>query len=645
MGHVFKQRITRPLPTNAEVTTRRRRATAKELGKNPQQATVLETVATWRDRTGKKRTAIVVLAPDGSQRVKVESETYYAKYRDGDDLVQVVPTGCRDVRAARAKLAELLLTVERVKSKILTPADCRAIEHAGTPLGEHLQAYFDGLTVAGVSGRHLKDLRRLSGRLIADCGFQLLGDIEPEAVERWLLSRTREKMGARTRNTYLQSLVGFCNWCVESGRLRENPLKRIKKANEATDCRRQRRALSEPELRRLLFVARWRPLAEHGRLSKPGKAPDKATDEPAETEKRSNWHLQPLTFDDLPAALERARDRLRDNPAFIAELDRRGWERSLIYKFAVLTGLRRGEIESLTVGHLHLGEPTPFVRMAAADTKNRQAVEIPLRADLADDLRAWLEAKRIQQGEPVLSLRRPAELPASAVLFAVPQQLVKAFDRDLAAAGIPKVDDRGRTVDIHALRHSFGTLLSTSGVAPRTAQQAMRHSRIDLTMGVYTDPRLLDVAGAIDALPALSLSDRPDRESLRATGTDSTPQRSCRTVTPTVTPAGDFHVQKLSLADKTTGTADSASKKKTLQNRKICRVCSARSTGLEPATSGVTGRMTTPKNVGILGDFANCYPNCYPCDRCLMQLAGELSRLLTAEQLDRLRGLLGPLAE
>jgi len=37
------------------------------------------------------------------------------------------------------------------------------------------------------------------------------------------------------------------------------------------------------------------------------------------------------------------------------------------------------------------------------------------------------------------------------------------------------------------------------------AQAAMSHSSIDLTMQVYTDPRLLDVAGALGALPKHSL--------------------------------------------------------------------------------------------------------------------------------------------
>ena len=83
-------------------------------------------------------------------------------------------------------------------------------------------------------------------------------------------------------------------------------------------------------------------------------------------------------------------------------------------------------------------------------------------------------------------------------------------------------DERGRSIDVHALRTSFGTLLSKAGVAPRTAQAATRHSKIDLTMNVYTDPRLLDVSGAVESLPSLPLSGGPQTERIAAkvTGTD-----------------------------------------------------------------------------------------------------------------------------
>jgi len=94
--------------------------------------------------------------------------------------------------------------------------------------------------------------------------------------------------------------------------------------------------------------------------------------------------------------------------------------------------------------------------------------------------------------------------------------MARIFDRDLHAASIPKHDKCGRRVDVHALRHTFGTHLSKNGVTPRTAQAAMRHSSLDLTMNVYTDPSLLDVAGALEALPELSLDNTPLPEAARA---------------------------------------------------------------------------------------------------------------------------------
>jgi integrase len=195
----------------------------------------------------------------------------------------------------------------------------------------------------------------------------------------------------------------------------------------------------------------------------------------------------------LPAAIDRARQRLADNPALVAKLEARGRARALTYKALVLTGLRRGELASLTVGSLSLdpnaNNGPATITLEAGSAKNRRRSELPIRDDLADDLRAWL-ADRTEADGAVLSINAPRLAP-SEPLFDVPRQMVKTLDRDLAAAGIAKRDDRGRTLDVHALRHSFGSLLSAGGVAPRTAQAAMRHSSIDLTMNVYTDPRVL----------------------------------------------------------------------------------------------------------------------------------------------------------
>lgn len=138
MGSIYKKTVTRPLPTGAVVSTRRRRATLKELRREPDRQTITEHVATWRDRTGEKRTAVVFVAADGLQRVRIESETYYAKYRDGDGIIREFATGCRDKQAAQSKLSELETTADKVRAGSLTTGDLRIAEHNKTQTTKHI---------------------------------------------------------------------------------------------------------------------------------------------------------------------------------------------------------------------------------------------------------------------------------------------------------------------------------------------------------------------------------------------------------------------------------------------------------------------------------------------------------------------------
>src|SRR5262249_30241175 len=127
-----------------------------------------------------------------------------------------------------------------------------------------------------------------------------------------------------------------------------------------------------------------------------------------------------------------------------ARLERLGWERSLIYKTAILTGLRRGELAALEVRDLVLAGPRPCVALAGADTKNRLRADLPLRADLAQELNEWIEATGKNGCDKV---------------FRVPVELVKILKRDLKMAGIPYRDEYGRTFDVHALRHTTSTYM------------------------------------------------------------------------------------------------------------------------------------------------------------------------------------------
>jgi integrase len=509
MGAVFKKTATKPLPKGTTIIVR-----------NGQR------LAEWTDAKAKRRTAPVTVGENGTDRIVITARTYTAKYRDGSGFVQEVATGCRDEAAARSILGDLERRAELVRGKVLTTAEDAVTDHQATPLERHFEDYESHLVAMGTSSAYRANTLRQLRRLAANCGFNQLGDLDAAAVERWLATQTKARMAARTRNSYRADLVTFAKWCVENQRLITNPFLRLPTADQRVDQRRQRRSMTEVELVKLLEVARRRPLAEYGRLTTRKEAADVKR-------KRDTWKSTPLSFDDLDAATERATQRLEKNPALIDRLERLGRERELIYKTLVLTGLRKGELASLTVGQLHLQGSLPYAELAAADEKNRNGSQIALRDDLAADLASWVAELKQRDSDDAVSCEgqtclrmtgvpQSALLPASTPVFTIPDKLVKVFDRDLKLAGISKKDERGRTLDVHALRHSFGTLLSKGGVAPRTAQAAMRHSSIDLTMNVYTDPKLLDVQGALDTLPALPLgAEQKDTAGiLRATGTD-----------------------------------------------------------------------------------------------------------------------------
>ncbi len=513
MGTVYRQKTTRKLPADAEIVVRKG-----------------ERVARWIDSKGKSRSAKVTTGNDGADRIVTVAATFTAKYRDGNDKPRIIATGCRDRQSALGVLADLERRAERVRGKILTTPEDMMLDHQRIPTVEHLRDYLASLEAAGTTEVYRIDTERLAKRMIEDLGIRKLSDLSASAVERWLMDRQRENMAARTRNSYLQALSGMLNWCIERGRIAVNPLDKVQRADQVSDSRRKRRAMTTDELRRLLSVASLRPLAEYGRKT--------VTLPSHERNGRSSWRKAELTFDNIEAAADRARERLATNPEFIAELVLAGRERVMMYKALVMTGLRQGELASLTIGQCRVDESAPYIELHAKDEKNREGALIPLRDDLAADLRQWIEAKReLSGGAAVLSIdaeRDASKAFANQPLFNVPAKLVKILNRDLKAAGIAKHDERGRSLDVHALRHTFGTMLSAGGVAPRTAQAAMRHSKIDLTMNVYTDPKLLDVQGALDSLPALPLDGTASDHRQRATGTDGVQPSSL--VTPLVTP-------------------------------------------------------------------------------------------------------------
>ena len=457
MASVFKKTVTLPIPACAELVTLKGIPSAR-----------------WKSANGKLRVATVV-----NNRIRYRTDTYFAKFRDAEGRLVERSTGCRDKGAALAALHELTRREERVRSGVMTTAEARLADRAQDAIAVHLDDYVAALEARGSSPKHVRETRRVLNRVFEACGVARLADLDRSTLERHLNTRRQAGTSARTRNIDLTHAIAFGNWCVPA-RLAANPFAKLSKANEAADRRRTRRALSEAEVDRFLLAARERPLSEARAIR---RGPRKGT----------------FVADVRPEVVDR--------------LELLGRERALIYLVLVTTGLRRGELASLTVGSLRL-DPPASLELAAASAKNRTASTTPLRDDVAALLKDWLADKlartrreALKRGDPV-----PAALPLDTPVFRVPVELVKILDRDLRLAGIPKRDDRGQVVDVHALRKTFGTHLARAGVSLRVAQELMRHSDPKLTANLYTDPRLLDAGGAVDLLPAYG-RDKGDKAS------------------------------------------------------------------------------------------------------------------------------------
>ncbi len=277
--------------------------------------------------------------------------------------------------------------------------------------------------------------------------------------------RDEKGRSIQTCNHHLQAIKQFARWMVANGRAAESPLVHLHRQNVATDRRHVRRALSVEELNRL--------------LSATFNAPE--------------------------------------------QFGMSGGERAMLYRLAAETGLRAGELRSLTRASFALESDPPTVRVEAGYSKHRRADTLPLRHGTAAELRGFLASKF--SAAPAFS-----KMPG-------PDKTARLVRRDLALARklwieemktpaeraerersdfLTYRDHSGRVADFHSLRGTFITRLSQSGAHLPMAQSLARHCDPSLTANVYTHVTLGEQSKAIEWLPDLS---EPFRQPMQATGT------------------------------------------------------------------------------------------------------------------------------
>lgn len=370
----------------------------------------------------------------------------------GGNLVKLVAYHKGSGGQTDPALTRWLTGLERRMREKLVAIGLLDAERVGAhkPLADHLADFGQALTAKGNSSFHVEVVTARARKIIDGCGFKFYADISASkalAFLNELRTDTEKKRGisAQTFNFYLSAIKQFCKWMVKDRRAMESPVAHLDGLNVRTDRRHDRRALVVNELLTLLEAARSGP--------------------------------------DL--------------------FDMTGQERALLYRLAVETGLRAGELRSLTRASFALDGNAPTVTVQASYSKRRREDTLPLRPELAEALRAHLTT-----------------LMPTALAFRIPTDRHDAagmFKADLKAAGIAYRDDAGLVADFHCLRHTFITNLANGGVHPKVAQALARHSTITLTMDRYSHTLMSEQTDALDALPDLSAT---GRQAVRATGTE-----------------------------------------------------------------------------------------------------------------------------
>ena len=323
------------------------------------------------------------------------------------------------------------------------------------PLKDHLADWKKVQKASGITDRQAKLVYVRVNRIFDECGFRYWNDISASKLQGQIdcLQRTVRTsknevkiLGPAsdlTKQHFLRACKQFCKWVLQDGRANHNPLEYV---SRSATVQKERRALNEYEIKYLLRY-----------VSKTGQ----------------NFKIP-------------------------------GPERALLYRFAIETGLRRKEIASLTRGSFDFERGT--VTVAAKDSKNRKAATLPLRPTTTGKIKEHLRNK----------------LPAAPV-FQVPKcnaaMMIKTDLRKARAAWIEiaknnpdehrrrndsdflKIQTDEGKLDFHSLRHTFATMLATSGVHPKNAQILMRHSDVNLTLSRYSHSQEDQLRAAVNALP------------------------------------------------------------------------------------------------------------------------------------------------
>ena len=165
-------------------------------------------------------------------------------------------TGTADKTLAREIAHQLHMKLVRKAHGLVDDYE----EHLDRPIGQHVKDYEKVLVAKKRNDVYAEQSIGRIERLIRECGWETLGDIELTRIElvlgRLTDLRSKKLLSAGGKNSYVASIKAFCGWLVKARRLATHPLLGLEKFNTAIDRRRVRRPLLPEEFAKLVAAAK-----------------------------------------------------------------------------------------------------------------------------------------------------------------------------------------------------------------------------------------------------------------------------------------------------------------------------------------------------------------------------------------------------
>jgi len=195
---------------------------------------------------------VTVFKPKRRKNGKLTSARLYrGRYRlSHDSRLTDIPLRTSDKQVAVQRLQQIVQEKQQERAGIIPSR--QQLETALRPLIESVEDFIQTRVSIGRDERYIKELKSKLLRMAAECFWNTATDITADSFEKW---RGRQTMSAKTKNEYFHALSVFLRWLERREKISVNPIRHVQMVVDTGKNKRERRAFTVGELRRLVAVA------------------------------------------------------------------------------------------------------------------------------------------------------------------------------------------------------------------------------------------------------------------------------------------------------------------------------------------------------------------------------------------------------